>query len=526
MNKITSVSASAEKPVEQKTHPIRALRRAGVPLAAFETSDPAMTIKSCMAALGAKADTAPIMRWDSVRGLVGLNPKGSVAANTASEQPEALSNPVECLSRLLTCAAGKEAVKFTDAICFFLGAHRVINESAQAVWNLRDQWKSVGATLIMLAPTMRLPDELTHDVVVINEPLPNADEVGAIVDSIAKAIDRDLGLPAVMETLKDEAQRHKIVDTLLGMSAFAAEQVFAMSLTPSGVDKEELWNRKRKMVEQTPGLTVWKGKETFGDIGGLDNLKRYLTRILKSERNPVRAIAFLDEIEKMLAGAGGDMSGVAQDQLQVILTQMQDQNIPGLMLVGHPGCGKSVIAKAAGAIADAEVLSMDTGAMTGSLVGESQEKIRHAFKTFSAVSQGKGVLIATCNSIGSLPPELRRRFTLGTFFVGLPSDTERNAIWPVWLTKFGHALNSKRPDDDGWTGAEIRACCEVAYRASMTLVEASEFIVPVSKAAPERVESLCRMADGKFLSASEPGLYKYEKTSTTVSAGGRKFSRE
>jgi SpoVK/Ycf46/Vps4 family AAA+-type ATPase len=74
--------------------------------------------------------------------------------------------------------------------------------------------------------------------------------------------------------------------------------------------------------------------------------------------------------------------------------------------------------------------------MTGSLVGESQRKIRQAMEVFKAVSQGKGLFIATCNKIAALPPELKRRFTLGTFYVDLPSDEERSAIWPIWLKKY------------------------------------------------------------------------------------------
>src|SRR3954464_15163013 len=122
--------------------------------------------------------------------------------------------------------------------------------------------------------------------------------------------------------------------------------------------------------------------------------------------------------------------------------------------------------------------------MTGSLVGESQSKIRTAMKTFRAVSQGKGLFIATSNRIASLPPELRRRFTLGTFFFDLPSATERKTIWDIYLQKWN--LAGELPDDEGWTGAEIKECCRKAWRLKLSLQESAEYVVPISRSAADQ----------------------------------------
>lgn len=496
------------------SHPLRAIRRAGVPLAAIETSDPAATIKGCITALNGKAESTPIMRWDLARGLVGLNRLGKDAAAGCGEM---LTNPGEAL-----IALGNKAP--SGSLCFMLNAHRVIANAdiMQAVWNLRDTWKANGSTLVLLCSTMKLPDELTNDVILITEALPTPAEIEKIVRSVAG----DAGL--------SDAQigdKGRIVDTLLGVSAFGAEQALSLSLIANvesesfaGFDRSELWARKRKMIEQTPGLTVWQGGETFADVAGVANIKSYLTSILTSKRNPVNCIGFIDEIEKLFAGSAGDTSGVSQDQLKVFLTEMQDQNIPGIILIGPPGTGKSAIVKGAGAVAGAEVLSIDTGAMTGSLVGESQAKIRQAMKTFAAVSQGKGLFIATCNAISALPPELRRRFTLGTFFVDLPDKSERESIWAVWLKRYaakGLAADLARPNDEGWTGAEIKACCDVAWRASISLVQAAKFIVPVSKSAGDKISALRKMASGKFISASHEGVYEFDDTPEEKSTARR-----
>ena len=491
----------------------KAVRRAGVPLCCIETADPAATIQTVQRTLNGKANDVPLLLWDLIEGLRGINPKGEESAAEFGATKADTQNPVAALDLM---ASKPDAAK--KAIIFYSNAHLVINEPAviQGVWNLRDLFKSRGATLTLLAPALTLPEALKQDVVIISEPLPGETELSDIIDSIVK--DAEIGA----DKIKDRPQ---VIDTLRGLSAFAAEQVLAMSLSKEGIDQDGLWDRKRKMIEQTPGLQVWKGGESFEDLGGLQNLKNFLISILTSGNTPVRAIGFIDEIEKGLAGAAGDTSGTSQDQISVLLKIMQDDDIPGIILIGPGGTGKSMIAKAAGRAAKAPTIAMDLGAMKGSLVGESERKIRAAMDVFKAVSQGKGLFIATCNKIASLPPELRRRFTLGTFFVDLPDRQERATIWPIWLKKF--ALKSDPLPDatcDGWTGAEIRACCMVAFRTGLALPEAAKYVVPVIKSAPEQVNALRQMAHGKFISASRPGLFQSAvKETAAADAPSRKM---
>lgn len=494
------------------------IRNRGVPLCAFETADPAATIKTCLKVLNGTATDSTICVWDIIQGLVGLSDKGKQFITNLCGDVEpriATGNPAECLQRLMD-SDNKAAAK---CIIFWCNAHRFIdNESvAQGFWNLRDKFKGIGATLVLLAPIITLPSELKQDVVVINEPLPDEAELSDIVTQIVK--DAELK-PSLVEP-----DRPVIVDTLRGLSAFAAEQCLAMSLSKTGIDKTQLWERKRKMIEQTPGLAVWSGGETFDDLGGLDNLKTFLRSVLKSGKTPVRAIGFIDEIEKGLAGSAGDTSGTSQDQLQVFLKVMQDLNIPGMILLGHAGTGKSAIAKAAGSEAGCPVIAIDTGSMKGSLVGESERRIRTAMEVFKAVSQGKGLFIATCNKIASLPPELRRRFTLGTFFVDLPSTEEQSKIWDIWLKRYDIKLTEPRPFCIGWTGAEIKACCDVSYRTGLSLKEAAAFIVPVVKSAPDQVSGLRNQAHGRFICASKSGVYVHaDRTQSNSELTGRKIN--
>jgi len=237
--------------------------------------------------------------------------------------------------------------------------------------------------------------------------------------------------------------------------------------------------------------------------------------------DPPRVVVFIDEIEKAFAGTGTDLSGVKTEMTSTILTYMQDHESDGLIFIGPPGSCKSATAKATGSTAGIPTIAFDLPAMESSLVGASTERLRTALQIIDAVSQGRMLFIATCNSIASLPPELRRRFTLGTFFFDLPTADERETIWRIYLKKYG--VSGERPNDEGWTGAEIKECCRKAYRLGITLAQASRYIVPISRSAAEQIKVLRQMASGKFISASVPGVYRYEEETATA---GRHVIRE
>jgi hypothetical protein len=55
---------------------------------------------------------------------------------------------------------------------------------------------------------------------------------------------------------------------------------------------------------------------------------------------------------------------------------------------------------------------------------------------------------------------------------------------------------------EGWTGAEVRNACEIAYALAMPIDEAVGYVVPVAKSNPQSVEALRNLAESKFLSAS------------------------
>ena len=87
----------------------------------------------------------------------------------------------------------------------------------------------------------------------------------------------------------------------------------------------------------------------------------------------------------------------------------------------------------------------------------------------------------------------------------------------------GIVVSGELPNHEGWTGAEIKECCSKTHRLGITLVQASRYIVPVARSAAEQIKALRQMVSGKFISASMPGVYRYEEE---TAAPGRRVIRE
>lgn len=476
-------------------------RKCGVPLLGIETPDQAATIARLVPLLnGDKKE--PAIVWDIIRGCRAANEPGIAALErivTDEAMAQAMMNPSEMLSQL---------PRIPDkTVLFMLNAHRYYeNEAvAQGIWNLRDIFKASKRMLVLLAPTLLLPIELERDVIILDESLPTDQEIGGIVERMHEYA--GLAKPKA-ESLSP------IVCAARGLAAFPAEQAVAMSMTRSGVDTGKLWGLKRKMIEQTKGLQVYMGGESFDDVGGIPQIKKF-GRQLFGGTQPPAALIFVDEIEKALAGSSGslgDSSGTSQDQLGVLLSAMQDNEWSGMIAVGPPGCAKSLYAKALGNTFGVPTIKLDLGALKGSLVGKSEQQVRQAVKIIQAVAGKTAYWFATCNRLDSLPPELKRRFTDGLWFFDLPDAEERATIWSIQRKHYGIPENYGTPEDTAWTGADIRNVCSIASRLSITLVQAAVYITPVSKSDPQSIEKLRALADGRFLSASSIGPYKRENS--------------
>jgi hypothetical protein len=492
---------------------VKAARRVSVPIVAITTADQPATIASIVRSYN--GTPPPMLQHDLIRGIQALNDAGKAARAAIVPPDDGLGavvpgqNPAEALSMAANLPE--------RSLLFVINAHLGIDNEAvrQAICNLRDLFKADGRTLVLLAPAIILPAELVQDVFVVDEPLPTEEAVKIIIQTELTNAKQSMKKPP---NDPDASTLQRSIEALSGLAAFPIEQAVAMSLAAGSLDVDQLWARKRGFIEQTRGLSIDRNGETFADLGGLEQAKLFGRRLFAGN-NPPRCIVRIDEIEKMLGGAAGDTSGVSQDALGTILREMEDQNWAGVIAVGPPGSGKSAFSKTLGRTHGAPTFALDLGAAKGSLVGQSEERIRAAMKVIKAVAGGGAFFVATCNKLETLAPELRRRFRFGLWFFDLPKRAEREAIWTICLRKFGLPADGERPADKGWTGAEIRNVCELASRMRCSLVDAACFIVPVAVSDPESILRLRKMAAGRFLSASYPGAYVQPEEKPTPAAG-------
>jgi SpoVK/Ycf46/Vps4 family AAA+-type ATPase len=179
-------------------------------------------------------------------------------------------------------------------------------------------------------------------------------------------------------------------------------------------------------------------------------------------------VVLIDEIEKALAGATacsqGD-SGVSADQLRSLLTWRQDSTAPVFVI---------------GTCNDAEAITKVSG---GALTRED-------------------------------------RFD-GLIFIDLPSRPEKDAIWRIWREHFQIDPAARQPDDSGWTGAEIKACCRKSLMYEVSLEEAGAYVTHID---PAQVEALRTWAEEHHcLSANQPG--RYRRTNAASTRPGRRIQR-
>jgi len=480
---------------------VKGARRVSTPIIAIRTPDPASTMQGISVGVNGGS---PKVRWDAASGFSAVNEEGLAVLENALDgaEPSTVSSPADALAY---------AKAFPNKTVFFaINLHRYFqsgggNDSlaalvTQAIWNLRDEFKSNQRTLIILCPDCDLPAEIVQDVMVLDEELPSEEALRGIILELHEAAELDA---------PDADTEARAVDALRGLAAFAAEQAAAQSLTKDGLDLDILWERKRRLVEQTPGVSVYGGPDSFDSIGGCEAVKEFLNNLIAGKRPP-KAVVFIDEIEKGLSGATngtGDSSGVSQALHGGLLGFMEDKKARGVIFVGPPGAAKSAVAKALGNEAKVPTVQLDLSGLKGSLVGQSEQNLRSALKVIEAVGEEDVFFVATCNREADLSPEIKRRFSYGTWFFDLPNKEEREKIWPIHKKAYG-IEDKKVPLDEELTGAEIRNACDLAYSLDIPLKAAVGYLVPVAVSGASQIEALRKQATGRFLSASVKGVYR------------------
>jgi hypothetical protein len=475
-----------------------AARKMGVPIIIIHTPDQTDTERRLTAALNSQ----PMVSWTCASGVEALTKAGEKAL----EKTGMNETTFEFEDALIGAA---KLPKDTIMILHNSHRHLISNEpkasaqAVQAVANLRDKFKITNRMAVLLCPSMSVPLELDQDVVVLRDPLPNREQLGEHLLKMYKTAQHSVKDMVIPE------DNSKAVEALSGLSMFAAEQVMALSFSKDGLDLGKLWERKRVAIEQTAGLRVHRGTETFNQVVGCSSVKARLRQRLKG-RVPVGTVVWLDEIDKVFANVEHDTSGVRMDQLRTLLTEMENNEWEGMILAGLPGGGKSLLGKAFGNEAGVPTIALDLAAMEGSLVGESEQRLRHAIDVIKAVGSGNAYVIATSNNATVMRPELQRRFTGGFFFFDLMTREERSAAWEFYMKRY-ELPKQKLPSDEGWSAAEIRNCAREAWNSNVSLLDAAQYIVPVSQSRGDDFNEMRKYANGRYLDASKPGPYRYSK---------------
>jgi len=475
-------------------------RKRSVPLLAIQTPDPGATVDWIQTASPNQAP--PIVRWDAAQGLQGVNRLGTQRLTEAAgvtddlQLLQATVDPVNAL-RLVH--------RLPDhTIACFLNLHRYLQQAdvVQAVWNCRDVFKRNFRTLVLLSPSFEAPLELVHDILIWEEPYPTDEEMLRITRRLYEAAQR---------ALPEAEGLRRIFDALRGLPAFSIEQALALSLTARDLDFEQLWQQKVQFIRSTHGLSFSTGRETFADIGGLDQAKRAMALRFQGPQPP-KVIVRIEEIDRATAGAskggGTDSSGVAQDAMQVLLTALEDEGWDGMLCLGPAGTGKTYFSKAVGPTFGCPTLTADLGATRSKYVGDSEANVRGMVRAIKAIAGPDAFVIASVNSVETMDPALIRRFRAGRWFFDLCTPEERPPIWTIQRARYRIPEDEPLPPDERFTGADIRNVCEQAHKLGVTLIQATEYTVPVALADPDGMRRLQEAAHLRFLSASYPGPYQ------------------
>jgi hypothetical protein len=396
-----------------------------------------------------------VLEWSCNTGLIAAG----ISIQSKQSRDAGTKEPLAALDRAIE-QVDPAIFVFKDFHPFLAKSHgAVIRRLKEIAHHLKNSHK----TIVIVSPVLEIPTELEKEVTLVNFPLPDRDELGALLDSIIQ----DVGALENVSVDLDGGGEERLLQAALGLTLGEAENVFARIIVKheslTGDHVNEVFAEKQQVIRKSGLLEYCSPEEDFNQVGGLGALKGWLLK---------RAVAFTD--------------------------QARDFGLPapkGILLIGVQGCGKSLCAKAVASLWQLPLLRFDMGRMFGSYVGSSEENVRKAIAVAESVAptilwideidkafagtRGSGssdggttarvfgtlltwlsektspvFVVATANDISHLPPELLRKGRLDEiFFVDLPGEPEREDILKIHLTKRGR-------DPEAFDTAALAAACE------------------------------------------------------------------
>lgn len=360
---------------------------------------------------------------------------------------------------------------------------------------------------------------------------PNEDEMLAIIREQISPYRTQMPIEWNSEDEKSAAA------ILTGLTRIEAENVIATLLVNRTIRKSdlgELTHAKDRIFADISGIEKIFIRGQALSIGGLDGLKRWLLH------------------ERPLLTADLRECGIRPPR--------------GVLLVGVPGCGKSLSAKAIASTWNMPLYRLDLATIYGQYVGQSEGRLKEALATADHVapcvlwideiekglagagsgndggvstrlvgqflfwlqeSHARVFVVATANDVSRLPPELLRRGRFDElFFVDLPNPAERKEIINIY-TKRG--IKSQFKDElldelversDGFAGADIESAVreitkESYFNGTTNITDdfvrrCFENVVPLSKTNPEAVEAIRAWGRDRAVPAS--GIIQTQNT--------------
>lgn len=505
-----------------------AARSISTPLIAVRTFDATSTIQNITKSLGKElGQMVPLMNWDCVHGLRGLNDEGTAQVAYMCQKGDAgVSVDRGATVDLVIALAVLENAK-EDIICFVQNPHLFWSQdrrSVQGIWNLRNAYKANGNMLVItFGIGDELPAELQQDVLVLEEPLPTREELSKIVKDTFTLASQKKGYEACAKGATESVVK-AAVDAGIGLPQFPFDQSVAMNLDPKAgkLDIETLWTRKKDIVSQNPGLTYHAGQEKLADMYGCAQWVNTQRMLMDGPYRPT-IIVRMDEIQRQLAGSESDSSGTKGNLMGDFLTWVNDKNVICVLNLGVSGTSKSWGPYCLGGQYGVPVINYSIGAMEHKHVGESARHMRTAHRVLESISDGKILLFASANSLEGLPPELISRFQRGgIYFFDLPDENEKQGILKLKIAAYGLDSNQPMPEMPNWTGRDIDNLCGRSKLYGMTLVEAAKYIIPLHQSHNSMIENIRQQASDRYLSASKSGVYHYTPEPTPAAVHGPK----
>lgn len=397
-------------------------------------------------------------------------------------------------------------------IYVFKDLHPFVDSPAVTRW-LRDAiagFKDANKTIIMMSPVQQIPIELEKEVAMLDYPLPDMAELNLV---LTQQMEQGRNRRPTTET------REKLLKAALGLTKDEAEKVYRKAQVTAGrlteTEVNIVLSEKQQLIRRNGILEYIEEDETLDSVGGLEELKHWLRQ---------RSNAFTERAREY---------GLPQPK--------------GMLILGVPGCGKSLIAKTTSRLWGLPLLRLDMGRVyDGSMVGRSEANLRSALKTAESISpailfideidkafagsagsadsdggtssrifgsfltwmQEKTspvFVMATANRVERLPGEFLRKGRFDEiFFVDLPNAEERKEIFNIHLSKRRREIERFDLDQlvkicDGFSGAEIeQGLIAAMYEAfaqdreftQLDIIAAIKATLPLSKTMSEQVTAL------------------------------------